>query len=76
MDAVRTIARHIDLPHSGVAFAMLGISLFALYSNILALGVIPLIWMGYRIGKEMGRQEAQSELTNPVFAPFSSRSNH
>lgn len=73
MDAFRNIARYLDLQHTGVAFAMLGISIFSLYSHIFSLAVVPLIWMGYRIGKEIGRQEAHNELANPTLTPLSTR---
>lgn len=71
MDALHDLVRNVralDLRHDAVAFVMLGISLFALYSNLFVLVVIPLMWMGYRIGKEMGRQEANTELA-PGTAP-------
>lgn len=45
-----------------VALAMLAIALFALYTHTLYLAVIPLLWLGYRAGKERGREEAQEEL--------------
>ena len=75
MDALRNILNHIDIRQSGVAFGMLGISVLAFYSNVLALIIIPLVWMGYRIGKEIGRQEAHNELANAALAPFSVRRN-
>lgn len=45
-----------------IALSMLAIALFALYTGTLYLAVIPLLWLGYRAGKERGREEAQEEL--------------
>lgn len=45
-----------------VALAMLAIALLALWTRLLYLAVIPLLWLGYRAGKERGREEAQQEL--------------
>ena len=73
MDALHSIVRNLrtlDLRHNGAAFVMLAISLFALYSNLFVLVVIPLMWMGYRIGKEIGRQEANTELVQGTAPPF------
>lgn len=73
MDALHTFIRQLrtlDLKQNGIAFGMLGIALFALYSGLLVFAIIPLLWMGYRIGKEMGRQEAQDELTHTALAPY------
>ncbi len=78
MDALHDLVRKVrtlDLRHNAVAFVMLGISLFALYSNLFVLVVIPLMWMGYRIGKEMGRQEANDELTQAAVVSFPERGN-
>lgn len=78
MEALHTLTRRLrtfDIRHNGAAFGMLGISLFALYSNLFVLVVIPLIWMGYRIGKEIGRQEAQNELTHADLTAFPEHSN-
>lgn len=78
MEALHTLTRRLrtfDIRHNGTAFGMLGISLFALYSNLFVLVIIPLIWMGYRIGKEMGRQEAHDELTHATLASFSEQAN-
>ena len=44
------------------ALLMLTLALFALYSHALLLAFVPLVWIGYRVGKELGRQEAQDEL--------------
>jgi len=52
------------LKHDGVAFIMLAISLVALYWGIFFLALVPLMWMGYRIGKEIGRQEAHNEMAH------------
>jgi len=75
MDALHTLARHariIDVRHNATALGMLAISIFALYSNIFVLVIVPLVWMGYRIGKEIGRQEAHEELAHvPPLASFS-----
>ena len=78
MDALHSIVRHLralDLRHNGVAFVMLAISLFALYSNLFVLVVIPLMWMGYRIGKEIGRQEANDEVAQAAVASFPEQPN-
>lgn len=45
-----------------VAFVMLAISLFALYTHTLYLAIIPLLWMAFRAGKEQGREQAQKEM--------------
>lgn len=45
------------------ALMMLALALFALYNNLLPLAFVPLVWIGYRVGKELGRQEAHDELT-------------
>lgn len=45
------------------ALVMLALALFALYSHALLLAFVPLVWIGYRVGKELGRQEAHDELT-------------
>lgn len=75
MDALHTLARHariIDARHDATALGMLAVSIFALYSNTFVLVIVPLVWMGYRIGKEMGRQEAHEELAHaPPAALFS-----
>lgn len=79
MDALHTFIRQLrtlDLKQNGIAFGMLGIALFALYSGLLMFAIIPLLWMGYRIGKEMGRQEAQNEVTHADLAAFPERSSH
>jgi len=76
MDALHDLVRKVralDLRHNAVAFVMLSISLFALYSNLFVLVVIPLMWMGYRIGKEMGRQEANDELAQAAVGSFPER---
>lgn len=78
MDALRTFIRQLrtlDLKQNGIAFGMLGIALFALYSGLLVLAIIPLLWMGYRIGKEMGRHEAHEELAHAELAIFPEHSN-
>lgn len=59
------------LKHNGVAFIMLAISVVALYWGILFLALVPLIWMGYRIGKEMGRQEVHNEMARDGTASVS-----
>jgi len=51
-----------ETKNNAVAFLMLGLALFALYSNMFLIALIPLIWMGYRVGKETGRHEAHQEL--------------
>ncbi len=78
MDALHDLARKLqtlDLRHNAVAFVMLAISLFALYSSLFVLVIIPLMWMGYRIGKEMGRQEANDELAQAAVVSFPERGN-
>lgn len=45
------------------ALVMLALALFALYSHALLLAFVPLVWIGYRVGKELGRQEAHDELS-------------
>ena len=78
MDALHDLVRKVrtlDLRHNVVAFVMLGISLFALYSNLFVLVVIPLMWMGYRIGKETGRQEANDELAQAAVVSLPERGN-
>lgn len=45
-----------------VAFLMLALSLFALYSHTLYLAIIPLLWMAFRVGKEQGREQAHHDI--------------
>lgn len=71
MDEYQTLAkqhRWEEIRSSGIAFLMLALSLFALYSNVLLLALVPLIWMAYKIGKEMGRGEAQREMARVAAA--------
>ncbi len=73
MDALHNFIRQLhtlDVRHNVTAFGMLAISLFALYSSWFVLVIIPLIWMGYRIGKEIGRQEANTELAQEAMPSF------
>lgn len=51
-----------EIRSSAVALLMLALALLALYANILLLALVPLVWMAYRIGREMGRGEAQREM--------------
>lgn len=65
MDEYQSLARQHrwdEIKSSTIAFIMLALSLFALYSNVLLLALVPLVWMAYKIGKEMGRGEAQHEM--------------
>lgn len=67
MEALHTLTRLMpaaDVKQNGVAFSMLGISLFALYTGLFLLVIVPLMWMVYRVGKEMGRQEAHEEIVH------------
>lgn len=64
-DSRRALAqseRWKDLKGYAVALSMLALALFSLYTQVLVLAVIPLLWLGYRAGKERGREEAQEEL--------------
>lgn len=60
-------SRWDELKNNALALLMLALSLFALYSGVLLVALIPLIWMGYRIGKEAGRHEAERELAQASF---------
>lgn len=51
-----------EIRSSATALLMLAFALLALYSHIVLLALVPLVWMAYKIGKEMGRGEAQREL--------------
>ena len=51
-----------DIKSHAVAFVMLGLSLFALYTHTLYLAIIPLLWMAFRAGKEQGREAAHRDL--------------
>lgn len=65
MDDYRSAARNYRLKEikgHAVAFLMLGLSLFALYTHTLYLAIIPLLWMAFRFGKEQGREEAHKDL--------------
>lgn len=55
-------ARWDETKSNAVAFVMLILSLLALYANMILLALVPLLWMAYKIGKEMGRSEAQHDL--------------
>lgn len=74
MDEYNTVKhkfRWDEFKSNMLALLMLALSLFALYSNMLLIALIPLIWMGYRIGKETGRHEAQQELAQAsLLSPF------
>ncbi|MFP5350412.1 MAG: hypothetical protein ACLGHO_11285 [Gammaproteobacteria bacterium] len=64
MDALHTLARRariVDARQNATALGMLAVSIFALYSNMIMLVIVPLVWVGYRIGKEVGRQQAHEE---------------
>lgn len=63
-DTLTKQQRWEEIKSSGMAFAMLAIALVALYSNVLILALVPLVWMAYKIGKEMGRGEAQREMAS------------
>ena len=70
-NSARNKFRWDEFKNNALALLMLGFSLFALYSNMLLVALIPLVWMGYRIGKEMGRHEAQQELAQAsLLSPF------
>lgn len=74
MDTFRAFTsqlRALDIRHDGVALGMLGIFLFALYSHIFSLVIIPLLWTGYRVGKEIVRREAY-DVSSISLAPISS----
>ncbi|BAU47942.1 hypothetical protein SVA_1377 [Sulfurifustis variabilis] len=65
MDEYHALAkqhRWEEIRSSGIAFLMLVLALFALYSNVLLLALVPLAWIAYKVGKEMGRGEAQREM--------------
>jgi hypothetical protein len=51
-----------EIKGHAIAFLMLGISLFALYTHALYLAIIPLLWMAFRVGKERGREQAQHDI--------------
>jgi len=65
MDEHRSAARAQrieDIKGHAVAFVMLGLSLFALYTHTLYLAIIPLLWMAFRAGKEQGREAAHRDM--------------
>lgn len=65
MDDYRSAARERrikEIKAHAVAFLMLGLSLFALYTHTLYLATIPLLWMAFRVGKEQGREEAHRDM--------------
>ena len=65
MDEYREAARNYRLKEikaNAIAFLMLGISLFALYTHTLYLAIIPLLWMAFRAGKEQGREQAHKDI--------------
>lgn len=51
-----------EIKGHAVAFLMLGVSLFALYTHTLYLAAIPLLWMAFRAGREQGREEAHRDM--------------
>lgn len=55
-------ARTKEIKGHAVAFLMLGISLFALFTHMLYLAIIPLLWMAFRAGKEQGREQAHEDM--------------
>jgi hypothetical protein len=46
-----------EIKSHAIAFLMLGLSLFALYTHMLYVAIIPLLWMAFRAGKEHGREQ-------------------
>lgn len=71
MDEYQTLAkqhRRDEIKSSAIAFLMLVLALFALYSGVLLLALVPLFWLAYKIGKEMGRGEAQREIAQTATA--------
>lgn len=65
MDDVRFAARNQrlkEIKSHAVAFLMLGLALFALYTHMLYVAIIPLLWLAFRFGKEQGREEAHQDL--------------
>ena len=65
MDEYRSISQNYrakEIKGHAVAFLMLALSLFALYTHTLYLAIIPLLWMAFRAGKEQGRDEAHKDL--------------
>jgi hypothetical protein len=63
MDERRSHRSRIEeIKAHAMAFAMLVIALVALYTHVLYLAMIPLLWMAYRAGREQGRDQAQREV--------------
>ena len=65
MDEYRAITRNHrikEIKGHAVALLMLALSLLALYTQILYLAIIPLLWMAFRAGKEQGRDEAHKDI--------------
>ncbi len=65
MDEYQSIVRSNrmkEIKGHAVAFLMLGLSLFALYTHTLYLAIIPLLWMAFRVGKEQGREQAHQDM--------------
>lgn len=65
MEEYRSIIRDHrmkEIKGHAVAFLMLALSLFALYTHTVYLAIIPLLWMAFRAGKERGREQAQQDI--------------
>lgn len=65
MEEYRLAAKEYHLKEikgHAVAFLMLALSLFALYTGTLYLAIIPLLWMAFRAGREQGRDQAHQEI--------------
>jgi hypothetical protein len=65
MEEYKTIVhnnRMKDIKGHAVAFSMLAISLIAIYTHMIYLAIIPLLWMAFRVGKEQGREQAHQDI--------------
>lgn len=60
--AIERRQRMRDIRNHAVALFMLCISLFALYTHMFYLALIPMFWLTFKVGKEKGREEAHRDL--------------
>ncbi|HEY8554881.1 MAG TPA: hypothetical protein VIL43_10120 [Burkholderiales bacterium] len=65
-EAIERRQRMRDIRSHAVAFLMLAVSLFALYTQMLYLALIPMFWLVFKAGKEKGREEAQRDLEEAI----------
>ena len=63
--AIERRQRMRDIRNHAVALFMLCISLFALYTHMFYLALIPMFWLTFKVGKEKGREEVKRSSVAP-----------